>query len=225
MPKAGPLKQILRELSVEELRDLRKTSCSRVKQYNGSKSELVDRMRNSIKRSIDDGETSYGELFSHIKSILQEEGPKHVTTRIRNSIKELEISKNAQHGDTTGVREKWINSELFQILRKNLERTGYNIEQESTFGRSSVDLLIGNESRRYLIEIKLAGNSSSRDKLPSQISKYRKKVPNLRKSFALMVVERERDLPQNKSSVKHIIDETEAVHNTEVFTKKPSEFR
>ncbi len=55
MPRAGPLKQILRTLTVAELRSLRRTHCPQVTEYDGNKTAFVDRLRNSLKRSIDEG--------------------------------------------------------------------------------------------------------------------------------------------------------------------------
>lgn len=225
MPRAGPIRQILDKLTVSELRNLRKQLCPRVNEYSGDKEQFAQRIRDSAKRSMQEGDLTYAKLFSVIRDTIEDNGPKHATTRIRNSIRNLEISENAQNADTTGVREKWISSELFQCLAKNLRETRYEVEQEARFGRSSIDLLIGDGNRNYIIELKLAGNASSRDKLPSQIAKYRKKVPDMRKAFALLIAENQRDLPENKDSVRHIVDQTESQNKTEVIVKPPGEFR
>lgn len=225
MPRSGPVRQILENLTVSELRDIKNDLCPRVEEYDGDKDQFIGSIRDSAKRSMNKGELTYGELFSTIREAIEDHGPKHATTRIRNSIRDLEISENAQNADTTGVRENWISSELFQCLRKNLQQTQYEVEQEARFGRSAVDLLIGDGSRNYIIELKLAGNASSRDKLPSQVAKYRKKVPNMRKAFAVIITEKERHLPENKNSVQHIVDQTESESKTEVIIKGPDAFR
>ncbi|MFB6100908.1 MAG: hypothetical protein ABEK16_06595 [Candidatus Nanohalobium sp.] len=225
MSRAGPLKQILRQLNIKELRELRKEFCPRVTEYSGNKTEFVDSLRNSMKRSIEDGELSYAEIFSKIRSTIKEDGPKQVTTRIRHSMENLEISRNVQSRKTTSVREKWISSELFQSLKYQLEDTNYEIEQEATFGRTAADLLVHQNNRNYVIETKLASSYSSRERLLNQVKKYKKKVPNLRRVFVLLIAENERDLPENKDSVKHVVDEVEKEDKTEVILKKPSDFR
>ena len=225
MARTGPLKQILRELKVEELRYLRREFCPRVSEYSGDKKDFIDKLRDSMKRSIEDGSLSYAEIFSMMRSRIEDNGPKQITTRIRHSMKNLEISSNVQSRKTTSVREKWISSELFQALSYQLEDTDYKIEQEATFGRTAVDLLVTQGDRNYVIEIKLAGNYSSRERLPNQVKKYKKKVPNLRRTFVLMVAEKNRDLPENKESVEHVVEEVEKEEKTEVIIKKPEEFR
>lgn len=223
MPRAGPLTQILRALTVSELRSLRRTSAPRVTEYDGNKAAFVRRLRNSLRRSMDDGEFTYAELMAFVRDEFEQNGPQRATTRIRHSLDELVVSPNAGRADTTAVREGWICSEAFQVLRYELADFPYRIEQEATFGRSAVDLLVTHErdSRNYIIEVKLAGNYSSRERLLSQLRRYRKKVPDLRRTFVLMVAETERDLPQHKSSVAHAIEEAENESQTEVILKHP----
>lgn len=225
MPRAGPLKQILRSLTVAELRSLRRTRCPRVSEYDGDKDAFVDRLRNSLKRSIDDGEFTYEELVEFLRDEFGSDGPERATTRIRHAIDQLEISPCAGYRDSRAVRERWVCSELFQALRYELEELPYDIQQEASFGRSSVDLLVSHERehRNYLVEAKLAGNYSSRERLLSQLRKYRKKVPYLRRSFVLLVAERERDLPENKESVRHAVREAEDEPKTDVIVKPPDD--
>ncbi|WP_135824627.1 hypothetical protein [Halorussus ruber] len=227
MPRAGALKQILRSLTVAELRSVRREYCPRVTEYDGDKSAFVERIRRSLKRSMDDGECSYGDLVETIRDELSSDGPERVTTRIRHVLNEVEISSNAGRESSRSVREGWICSEIFQGLRYRLADRPYEIEQEATFGRSSVDLLVSHvrEDRQYVVEVKLAGSYSSRERLLSQLRKYRKKVPNLKRSFVLMVAERERDLPENKESVAHVVTEAEGEPKTEVVLKPPSDLR
>lgn len=227
MPRAGALKQILRSLTVSELQAVRRTHCPRVTEYDGDKSAFVERLRRSLKRSMDEGEYSYEDLVETIREELDDDGPERVTTRIRHSLAGIEISANAGHESSRSVRERWICSELFQSLHYQLEDQPYEVEQEANFGRSSVDLLVSHvrEDRQYAIEVKLAGSYSSRERLLSQLRKYRKKIPNLRRTFVFMVAERERDLPENKESVKHVIEEAENEPRTEVVVKPPRDLR
>lgn len=223
MPRAGPLTQILRTLTVSELRSLRRTHAPRVREYNGNKGEFIQRLRNSLKRSIDEGELTYADLMEFMREEFEQNGPQRATTRIRQTLNDLVISPNAGRADTTSVREGWICSEAYQVLRYTFEDLPYRIEQERGFGRNSVDLLVTHEreQRNYVIEAKLAGSYSSRERLLSQLRRYRKKVPHLRRTYVLMVAETERDLPENKGSVAHAIEEAEDEPDTEVILKRP----
>lgn len=223
MPQAGPLTQILRTLTVQELRSFRRAHASRISEYSGDKQAFIRRLRNSLKRSMEDGEFSYAELMAFIREEFEQNGPQRVTTRIRQTLTELVISPSAGHADTTAVRESWICSEAYQALRCAFRDHPYRIDQEVSFGRSSVDLLVthNRDDRNYVIEAKLAGSYSSRERLLSQIRRYRKKVPYLKRLYVLMVAERPRDLPENKSSVAHVVDEAEEEPKTEVLIKPP----
>lgn len=227
MPRAGALKQILRSLTVAELRSVRRAHCPRVTEYDGDKSAFVERLRRSLRRSIDEGECSYEDLVETVREELRDDGPQRATTRIRHVLEGIEISANAGEKDKRSVREDWICSELFQGLRYRLADRPYEIEQEASFGRSRVDLLVSHarEDRRYAVEVKLAGSYGSRERLLSQLRRYRKKVPDLRRTFVLMVAERERDLPANKESVAHVVAEAEDEPGTEVVVKPPAELR
>ena len=223
MPRAGPLTQILRTLTVSELRSLRREYAPRVGEYDGDKEAFVRRLRNSLDRSMDEGEFTYADLMAAIRAELERDGPQRATTRIRHTLDGLEISPNAGRADTTAVREGWICSEAFQLLRRDLADLPYSVEQEAIHGRNSVDLLIEHdrEDRRYMIEVKLAGSYSSRERLLSQLRRYRKKISYLKRTFVLLVAERERDLPENKPSVAHVVDEADGEPNTEVVVKGP----
>ncbi|APX00231.1 hypothetical protein CHINAEXTREME_20700 (plasmid) [Halobiforma lacisalsi AJ5] len=224
MPRAGPLKQILRTLTVAELRSLRRTHCPQVTEYDGNKTAFVDRLRNSLKRSIDDGELTYEDLVEFLRDEFESNGPERATTCIRHTLEDLTISPCAGYRDGRAVRERWISSECYQALQYELADLPYEITQEATFGRSSIDLLVSHahDDRNYLTEVKLAGNYNSRERLLSQLRKYRKKVPYLRRSFVFMVAERERDLPANKESVEHVIQEAEDEPQTEIVVKPPA---
>lgn len=225
MPRAGPLKQILRSLTVDDLRALRAEHCPRVSEYDGDKAAFVDRLRGSLKRSIDDGEFDYEDLTAFLRERFESNGPERATTRIRHALEGVQISPCAGHDDGTAVRERWICSEAYQALRYRFDDRPYEVRQEVSFGRHSVDLLVSHtrEDRNYLIEAKLAGSYSSRERLLSQLRRYREKVPHLRRSFVLLVAERERDLPENKESVDHAVRQAEKEPRTEVIVKPPAD--
>lgn len=230
MPRAGPLKQILRSLSVNELKPIQRKFCPRVKPYSeqNGKKEFVDSLRNSLHRSIEQNEVSYEELMSFIRKELSSNEPKHITTKIRNVLQEIEISKNAGYKPTTSVRERWIASELFQALRYELKQTPYKIELEKSYGRYlTADIVISHQSkkRNYAIEVKLAGKSGSRDRLPMQIGKYKKYISHLKRIFVFLVAQKENHLPENHDTVSHVITQLNNKRKTEVIVKHPRDLR
>lgn len=67
MPRAGPLTQILRTLTVSELRSLWRTHAARVAESDGDKGAFLRRLRNSLKRSMDDGEFTYADPMQFVR--------------------------------------------------------------------------------------------------------------------------------------------------------------
>lgn len=227
MPHAGPLKQLLRALSVAELRAIRREFCPQVTQYNGDKDAFINRVRNSLKRSIDKGDVSYQEVMEVVKSEISVQGPKTISGRIENVLEEIEISSNAGHENKSSVREEWICSEIFQGLRYQLHSKPVAIEQEASFGPNRVDLLISHTKKKqnFIIELKLASNHAGRDRLLTQIRRYRKNVPYLQWAFVVLIVKQRRNLPANKNSVSEVIDELSNEPKTKVVIKPPDDLR
>lgn len=78
---------------------------------------------------------------------------------------------------------------------------------------------------RYVVEVKLAGSYSSRERLLSQLRRYHKNIEELRRTYVLIVAERKRDLPINKDSVAHVVEEAREEPKTEVLMKPPGELQ
>lgn len=222
MPHAGPLRQILRALTVGDLQRIRARYAPRVSDYDGDKEEFVGRLRDSISRSED---ITHEKLMEAILDIRSADA-RRPTTRIKDALNGLKLSPNVGGKSATSVRERWISSEAFQALRYEFEDQPYKISQEKNFGRAAIDLFVGHENgeRNYVIEVKLAGNSA-RDKLPAQLRRYEERVSYRKRTYVFMVVERERDLPENKTSVRHVVDEAEKRDRTEVILKPPSDLQ
>lgn len=222
MPHAGPLRQILRALTVEDLKEIQTRHAPRISEYNDDKEEFVGRLRGSISRSKD---VTYETLMETILDIRSAD-TRWTTTRIKDALNGLKVSPNVGWKDTTSVRERWISSEAFQALRYEFRGQPYEISQEESFGRAAPDLFVSHRNGRknYVVEVKLAGGSA-RDKLPTQLRRYEEKIPYRKQTYVFMIVERERDLPENKTSVRHVIDEVEKRDRTEVILKPPSDLR
>lgn len=228
MPKGGPLRQMLNALSVRELQSIRREFCPRVMSYSeqNGKNAFVGSMRDSLKRSIEKNDISYYELMEFIRDELSNNTPKQVTTKVRNVLKNIKISKNAGYKTTTIVRERWICSEMYQALRYELKDTDYDVELERSLGRRYfADLFISHNSgkRNYIIEVKFAGKGGSKDRLPHRISKYQDNTTYLKRTFVVLIAQKERFLPENSYSVKKVIQDVERKKNTEVIVKGPDD--
>jgi len=228
MPRAGPLRQMLNALSVKELRAVRREFCPKVNSYSeqDGKNSFVGSIRDSLKRSIEKNEVSYYELMQFLREELSDSTPKQITTKIRNVLEEIQISKNVGHEDSKGVREKWICSEIYQALGCELEDTDYEVKIEKNIGnRYRADLLITHTSgkRNYLIEVKLADRSGSRDRLPYQVTKYQDCINYLRRTFVVMIAPEKSYIPDINDSVSDVKEEIEKKDKTEVVVKGPGE--
>lgn len=225
MPRAGPLKQILRSLTVEELRSLRREHGPRVTEYDGDKDAFVERLHRSLKRSMDDGSFAYRDLMKFVRAELGDGAPQYATSAIRDALEGLVVSPGAGSVGAASVRGRWIGSELFQVLAGRFADRPYAVEQSASFGRYEVDLLVAHESesRNYVIEVVLAGSPTSRDGLVSQLRDYRQAVPHLERSYVLVVVERDVDLPANKEAVATVVADAEDEPDTEVVLKRPEQ--
>jgi hypothetical protein len=168
---------------------------------------------------------SIREIVELLRDKIENQDTRRATTRIRDGVEEMDITSHATNADSKSVREHWISSEIFQTLQYEFSDQPYHITQEYQIGRSSVDLLVSHDhdDRNYMIEVKLARSYGSRERLLSQLRRYQKKVPYLRRSFVVLVVERERDLPENKSGVAHVVEEAKNEPDTEVLIKPPED--
>lgn len=219
---------MLNALTVDELKSIKREFCPHIKPYSeqDGKNAFVGSIRNSLKRSIEKDKTSYKEFMEFLRKELSDDTPKQITTKIRSVLEEIQISKNAGEKSSKSVREKWICSEIYQLLRCELSETDYEVELEKTLeGRKRADIFVSHtaEKRNYLIEVKFVGRSSYRDKLPYQITKYQNCVNYLRRTFVLMIAQSNRNLPENNKDVKDVIDNVENRKKTEVIVKGPDE--
>ena len=228
MPRAGPLRQMLNALSVKELRAVRREFCPKVKSYSeqDGKNSFVGSIRDSLKLSMEKGEISHYELMQFLREELSDTIPKQITTKIRNVLKEIQISKNAGNKKSVNVREKWICSEIYQTLICELEDTEYEVKiEEDLDNRYRADLLVSHKSgkRNYLIEVKLVGSSGGGDRLPYQITKYQNCISYLKRTFVVMIIQDENNLPESNDAVAKVKEEVESKDKTEVVVKGPGE--
>lgn len=224
MPRAGPLKQLLTPMTIDELQFLHQEFCSDVRSYQGDKTAYRDRVHDALKYRIDNGDLSYEVLMERYRSEIVESESKQVTTRIRETLHNFELSEGAAREE---ANERWITSEAWQALRIAFQSEPYTVVQEETFGRLRVDLLIthDHEARNYMIEFKLAHRTSSLSRAYSQIRDYQRAIEGLRRSWVVVVAQHERYLPEQKARVANMIEDIRELEATEVLITRPEDFR
>jgi len=217
---------MLNALSVDELKSVKREFCPKITPYSqqDGKNAFVGSIRDSLKRSFDKKEISYHEFMHFLRQELSDDTPKQITTKIRNVLEEIQISKNAGYKTTRSVRERWICSEIYQALRYELKDTDYKVEVEKSLkGNYRADLFLSHRSgkKNYLIEVKFAGKSGSRDRLPHQVTKYQDCISYLKRTFVLLIVQYKKYLPENNDAVAKVIEDVESRKRTEVIVKGP----
>lgn len=224
MPRAGPLKQLLQPLNLDELRYLRQRFCQSVQSYQGDKTAFRDRVHDALKYRIDNGELTYEQLMQAYRSEYVSDESQQVTTIIRETLDGLELSNEANRKE---AGEMWITSEAWQTLRIALRDKPYTVIQEENFGRKRVDLLVTHDrdARSYLIEFKMADNTEQMKKAYSQLKGYQREIEGLRRSWLVAVAPRERYLPEQKGLVANMIEDVRELDATEVIIVRPDDFR
>lgn len=132
------------------------------------------------------------------------------TPIIRKALRTMEFSRHVEYEPNESMREKWIQSEIFQVLRLGFNSTGhtrYGVRLEGQYARGRVDILIVNESQdqKYVIEVKRAAEREALDELPRQLRNAKEALRPTR-TFAFIFAEREQDLPENNNKLQEVID-------------------
>ncbi|MFC7132067.1 MULTISPECIES: hypothetical protein [Salinibaculum] len=224
MPRAGPLKQLLTPLTLDELRYLRREFNLDISSYDGDKTGFRDRVHDALKYRIDNGQMTYQQVMESYRDEVVTNESKQVTTRIRETLNNLELSEGANRKE---ANEMWITSEAWQALRMAFQDEPYTVIQEETFGRRRVDLLVthDHDARNYLIEFKLANRTGSLSRTYSQLREYQRAIEGLSRSWLVVVAPEERYLPEQKERVANMIEDVRQLDATEVIIVRPEDFR
>lgn len=132
------------------------------------------------------------------------------TSIIRKALRTMEFSRHVEYRPNQEMREKWIQSEIFQVLRLGFESTGrtnYGVRLEGRYARGRADIMIVNDTqnKKYVIEVKRAAERGTLDELPRQL-RDAKEALKLTRTFAFIFAEREQDLPENNEKLQEVID-------------------
>jgi len=216
MGRKGPLRVALEMKSVEELNEIRSEFCDTIGKYNGDKGEFARRIRDSIKRSIDDGEYDYDDVFNYLFG----ETNHTASTRIHHCLEEIEFSNSATHGDGS-LKEAPLIGELFQALRLKFIDTRYSVYDERVFGKYRPDLAIEGNGKTYIIEVKNHGSISS---LLNKLQNYTEDI-NQDGVYVFYVTDNRGKLPDQNESIRNTLGGAENYHNAHVIVKGPECFR
>lgn len=224
MPRAGPLKQILIPMTLDELRSLYREFNLDIQSYGGDKTAFRDRVHDALKYRIDNGQLTYQQVMEAYRDEVVTNESRQVTTRIRETLDNLELSEGAGRKE---ANEMWITSEAWQALRMAFREEPYTVVQEETFGRRRVDLLVthDHDARNYLVEFKLANRTGSLRQTYSQLRDYQRAIEGLRRSWLVAVAPEERYLPEQKERVANMIGDVRELDATEVIIVRPGDFR
>ena len=217
-----PLRKILRELNLKKLKKLKTSIAPKIGSYK-NKNDLENRIKKSINRN---DEVDIGDVISEIISIVRE-GKTRVTSRIKNSIREMEVSKKADHGKVC-QKEFFIHSEFFQAISYKLKiKDEYSVYQERGAGEGRVDLTVEskNKGAKYLIEMKIINRKNEMDSIEGQIGKYLGS-PKINKLYLVLIIEKESITPDRSDYIENKKSDIEDVDDRiEVILKGPSDLR
>jgi len=145
--------------------------------------------------------------------------------QIRDALKTFEASAYLLQG-WTEIREYWLASELFQVLRVCFMNTDYYVRLENVGGESievRPDLLVEGKGRQYPIEVKRLNENTDFDRLREQVARYHSQLDATR-VFVFAFAANNEFLPENSSEVRRRIDELES-DDTEVYVKGRKDVR
>ncbi len=140
--------------------------------------------------------------------------------QIREAIRTFKASPYLLHKDRTDLREYWLTSELFQVLRVCFMNTDYQVRVEHVAGKSievRPDLLVEGDNRIYPIEVKRLNKNTDFDRLRGQVDRYKSQLDSTR-VFVVAFAADNTYLPENNQDVQRQLEEIEG-KNVEVFVK------
>lgn len=143
------------------------------------------------------------------------------TWQIRAALKEMEFSLHIKREDNEPLREYWLASEIFQVLRICFMNTSYRVRQEYPYGDVRPDLLIVQRggNRRYAVEVKRAQNMDSMNRLTDQLKDARREIDNLTRAFVFVYSDGEEWLPEKNESVDASLDYADEHDWVDVYIK------
>lgn len=183
MPQGSELLQFIRGMTLDELNAIRRRcDWCRVRSYE-DKQDLSKRVKNSIKRSVENDRLTYAEAMADIRRQVLIPGEKTAEQTIRTALEETPVS--APVGDIRLV-EEWLSAQLYGSLYAEFDRrTQYEVYIEYPLNhrtRSQADLYVENtgEGGDFLVEVKRAGEIGNGNQVERQLQKYFRDIDSRR---------------------------------------------
>lgn len=177
MSQGTPLLRFIKGMTLDELNAIRRRCdwCN-VRSYD-DKADLAKRIRDSMKRSVDNGSWTYGEIMQDIRLQVLIPGPETIETTVRQTLYEAPIT------DPTGdVRliEEWFSAQLYGVLSaKVYDPYEVYLEYEvNNRSRHQADVYLKHTEGGgdLLIEVKRDGEIDNGEAVKRQIRRYRRHI-------------------------------------------------
>jgi hypothetical protein len=146
--------------------------------------------------------------------------------QIRDALEEFEASPYLLTKNTK-IREYWLTSELFQVLRICFSNRDYTVRVEDVGGSSievRPDIIVEGKGRTYPIEIKRFKKDTDFDRLLGQVERYHSELDATR-VFVFAFAADNKYLPENDEEVRRYVEKLEERDDTEVFVKGRKDVR
>lgn len=222
MSSPGALTGILRSQTRPDLDSINRELCDGRIKKSGGKEAYIQRLRRSLKNSIETGTITWDEFVEE----LQAGNEAYTKTKIRHQIEEMVFSKTASYKDGTEALEHYITAEVFQALRLRFEGTNVTVQDEKYHNKdvNRPDITVVDEADQYIVEIKTSSKKAL-DTLSDQMRKYQR-ADGFRWLFIVYVTTKPRMTLEQNTKRKRMFDGFSGHYdNFKLIEKSPDDFR
>ena len=170
MSSPSALTAILRTQSYPGLNAINRELCDNRITREGGKDKYVQRLRRSLKNSLDNEDITWADILE----VLSSDNAARTHTRIKNCLDDIVFSKTTSYKDGRSVFEHYATAEVFQALHWKFRGEDIEVRDEEwknkDIGRPDLTVIDGDD--KYVIEVKTP-SLNSMEKLKEQVRKYR----------------------------------------------------
>jgi len=210
MSNGTPLLRFIKGMTLAELNAIRRRCewCN-VRDYD-NKSDLAIRIRDSINRSVENGDLTYSEAMQDIRLQVLIPGPATVETTVRQALREAPIA------DPTGdirLIEEWFSAQLYGHLSAKVHDPyevylGYEVNHRN---RHQADIYLHNTDggEDILIEVRRDGEIRNGKQVKREIQKSRRHIdgrPDLDHQKTFLCIVTEKYIPEEKGQPSEFLD-------------------
>lgn len=221
MSSPSALTAILRTQSYSGLDAINRELCDNRIKRDGGKEKYVQRLRRSLKNSLDNGDIQWEDLLE----VLRADNKARTRTRIRDCLEDVTFSKTTSQKEGKEAIEHYVTAEAFQALQWKFKDDDIEVFDEKwqnkSVGRPDITVLDGED--KYVIEVKTS-SLGAMSKLKEQVKKY-KEVDGFRWLIVLYVTTNPRMTLERNSKRKNMIAGLKGHHKRlTVVDKGPDSF-